>query len=192
MNILSIIIPNDQFLELKKKVQNEDIGDTHLFEMDIEDFIQMNIDMIIGEMKAFLRKTKAGEMLNHEHLILSDEIDTEISSDNIILIETMEPTNVLRFFNRNFYNDILWGHELKFETYYNPLEEEDIKQNKPEINKSHNIDYSKMRQKEIQNLLDQALDNKDYNKAKELSKYIREGLMMFENFVKYKYKKGKN
>ena len=183
MPTLKIIIHNDQFVDMKnllaKNSENSDkdgIADIsykemvdHIINVPDEEFIETYLTQMKYLFINYVEDNKYGEVENP-----NKKIDSSVNGANVFEIKTDNPDDVIDFFHIDeIFDENFMGMRPHIETFYNKINEKDIEN---------------LSQREIQKLIDNALDDKDFETVKALSPYIKEGkhIMYFESYIKSK------
>jgi hypothetical protein len=123
------------------------------------------------------------------------DINDGLEESNFIICETSNVKIIMDKINTYNYNDLTYDNGIDYELCevsddilnHLPLKYlSDIKNFI--INKS--VDYSKMNQRELDNLLNNAIDSGNYDEANKISQFIKENknktkyIKLFEDFIK--------
>ena len=180
MPILKIIIKNSQFVDIQEKLkelhrdEKEGIVDYSYRDMvealtDVpnEEFIETYVSQLKYLLMSYVRDNRLGDVLGSDK-----EINVSVDGKNIIDVETDKPEEVMEFFQIDrIFDEHFLGMYPHVDTEYIRVNKEDLKE---------------LSQRELQKLLDYALDNRDFDTVKMISPYIRENkhVMCFEKYVK--------
>ncbi len=170
-NTFEIRIPNSQFPSMKEALA-EKFPEDPINDMDLENFIEMHLDMFLGEIRRFLKWNKFGNISTSMAGggIFMREVNTDFYSSNSITIETDHAQELIdaltkgEFFKKVFH-EIFWDIKLEMEFFL------DGKKIGGEVKE---IDYSKLGKREIDNLVNKYLDARDFEMVKKLSKFVSE------------------
>ena len=182
MPTLKIIIHNNQFEDMQNMLKNYiddndkevNINDTYkeLVEeycnVPLNEFIETYLSHLKYLLESYVNDNKYGKVL---------DIDKKLNCDknglNSIEILTDKPNDVIDFFHTDeIFDENFFGMTPYIETKFNSLNKEEIE---------------KLSQREIQKLIDDALDNKDFDILKMLRPYLKEShIMNFEDYNKMK------
>jgi hypothetical protein len=171
----------------------ETFGDEeYISNVDMDEYIEMKVDMLFGEINTLMRNN--GQVVYSTWKIMGD-INDGLEESNFIICETSNVKIIMDKINTYNYNDLTYDNGIDYELCevsddilnHLPLKYlSDIKNFI--INKS--VDYSKMNQRELDNLLNNAIDSGNYDEANKISQFIKENknktkyIKLFEDFIK--------
>jgi hypothetical protein len=189
---LLFAIENKNWLK-EFRYAKENFGDEeYISNVDIDEYIEMKVDMIFGDIYN-LMKNDGGIVFSTWKMM--DSINDGLEESNFIICETSNDKIIMNKINNYNYDDLTYDIGIDYELCevsrdilnHLPLKYiSDIKNFI--INKS--VDYSKMNQRELDNLLNIAIDSKNYEEANKISKFIKENkvkpkyIKLFEDFIK--------
>jgi hypothetical protein len=188
---LLFAIENKNWLK-EFRYAKENFGDEeYISNVDIDEYIEMKVDMIFGDIYNLMKND--GKIVFSTWKMM-DSINDGLEEANFIICETSNDKIIMNKINNYNYDDLTYDIGIDYELCevssdilnHLPLKYiSDIKNFI--INKS--VDYSKMNQRELDNLLNIAIDSKNYEEANKISKFIKENkvkpkyIKLFEDFI---------
>jgi ferritin len=154
--------------------------------MDYDDFVEGTLDGVWGDICLFLNREMNFNVDYDYKDMRNMGINIEYKSMNFKtnLVPTKQDiTNLDNFLNENLSqylnNSVKSVSNISWSIYVNGTHFNTTGSTEKQV------DYSSMSQKEIQDLVDQALDNRDFDTVKMLSQYLKESkILRYTQFLK--------